>query len=901
MVLSNSIMREAKLRPQEADIKIRVNEQQNILVASTPYQSTASALSKIQKLTIGETTYAIASYGISPDNSCRGVIHSREKEATNEELLEAISAPGYEPLTCRRFGDSDTILITFIGKKVPFLIYVGGVETRCFLYKRTVAYCYVCHQTGHRADVCPYPPDVPTCKDCEALLTAEPHECKPKCSLCSGEHRTASKACPGRFLPPVNRRKEQTSIGRRRPRTPSGQRGDPSSRSSAARSRSRSYPRLTQDRRRRSSRSRSRSKTRGRTPSTQERIETQQSTQAIHKAGGQPLLIMGDFNAAHQLWGYAYSNKRGNALHALIANNDLTLLTNPASHTRMGNSVTNDTSPDLTITSHIPHADWEHLGEYLGSDHAILATTIYGAEYKVKVGKARLTDWTKLRDEREKRLKTTDHPPLTLQEWVSRLVQDVQTHTKNIETSTTTPCVDTRLLHLWEARRSLIKRWKKQKLNRKLKKRIARLTEDAAQYASELCKENWLSLCDGMCDTLSTYKTWKLLRYLIDPAKSKTTSQHTMDKVIHQHVGDTRHLLATLKTRYLPTHPTEPLPPYSGSPNPLLDEDIHLHEVTDALAKIRRNTAPGLDKVTNKALANLDNPSLLELTDHLNDIWQTGILPEDWKTAEVKLIPKPNKPPSTDNLRPISLTSCAGKLLEHIVLNRLQSYLEDHDKLPVTMFGFRSHLSTQDVLLQLKEEVMLPATRNSPTAILALDLKGAFDNVKHTAILSQLNTLDCGHRTYQYIKDFLSGRRAILKVGDLATDPVLLGSRGTPQGAVLSPLIFTIAVIGLPALLDSIPGVHHGIYADDITIWSGTGSFGEIEERLQTAATAVSDYAKSCGLECAPQKSELLLVSPRKKGSLDPPNVTICMEGHIIVPSPHIKILGPDALQRGWS
>ncbi|KAG0430413.1 hypothetical protein HPB47_022719 [Ixodes persulcatus] len=323
MVLSNSIMREAKLHPQEADIKIRVNEQQSILVASTPYQSTASALSKIQKLTIGETTYAIASYSISPDNSCRGVIHSREKEATNEELLEAISAPGYEPLTCRRLGDSDTILITFIGKKVPFLIYVGRVETKCFLYKRTVAYCYVCHQTGHRADVCPYPPDVPTCKDCEALLTAERHECKPKCSLCSGEHCTASKACPGRFLPPVNRRKERTSIGRRRSRTPSGQRGDPSSRSSTARSRSRSrsYPRLPQDRRRRSSRSWSRSKTRGRTPSTQERIETQQSTQAIHKAGSQPLLIIGDFNAAHRLWGYAYSNKHaaGIATHLSMA------------------------------------------------------------------------------------------------------------------------------------------------------------------------------------------------------------------------------------------------------------------------------------------------------------------------------------------------------------------------------------------------------------------------------------------------------------------------------------------------------------------------------------------------------------------------------------------------------
>lgn len=140
-----------------------------------------------------------------------------------------------------------------------------------------------------------------------------------------------------------------------------------------------------------------------------------------------------------------------------------------------------------------------------------------------------------------------------------------------------------------------------------------------------------------------------------------------------------------------------------------------------------------------------------------------------------------------------------GKLLEHIVLNRLQTYLEDHDKLPTTMFGFRPRLSTQDILLQLKEEVMLPATRNSPTAILALDLKGAFDNVKHAAILSQLNALDCGPRMYQYIRDFLTDRRAILKVGDLATDPILLGSRGTPQGAV--PFVVQYCAHRSPSLI----------------------------------------------------------------------------------------------------
>ncbi|KAH7973750.1 hypothetical protein HPB49_004828 [Dermacentor silvarum] len=147
----------------------------------------------------------------------------------------------------------------------------------------------------------------------------------------------------------------------------------------------------------------------------------------------------------------------------------------------------------------------------------------------------------------------------------------------------------------------------------------------------------------------------------------------------------------------------------------------------------------------------------------------------------------------------------------------------------------RTQRRRNDILLQLKEEVIVPATRHSPTAILALDLKGA---------------------TYSYIRDFLSDRKAILKVGDQATDPFLLGGRGTPQGAVLSPLLFNIALIGLPPLLDNIPGIRHGLYADDITIWSSTGSIGAMESHLQEAADVVSDYAKPCGLSCAPQNEK---------------------------------------------
>ncbi|KAH9361118.1 hypothetical protein HPB48_002980 [Haemaphysalis longicornis] len=117
-----------------------------------------------------------------------------------KEVQDAIVGPNSELLTCRRMGNIKTFLLTFKDKKVPF--------SRCYMYKRTAAYCDTCHQVGHRADVCPNPPKTPKCKTCGSPSTSNQHECHPKCLLCRSAHIMASKACPQRFLPPVNRRKQ---------------------------------------------------------------------------------------------------------------------------------------------------------------------------------------------------------------------------------------------------------------------------------------------------------------------------------------------------------------------------------------------------------------------------------------------------------------------------------------------------------------------------------------------------------------------------------------------------------------------------------------------------------------------------------------------------------------------
>lgn len=71
------------------------------------------------------------------------------------------------------------------------------------------------------------------------------------------------------------------------------------------------------------------------------------------------------------------------------------------------------------------------------------------------------------------------------------------------------------------------------------------------------------------------------------------------------------------------------------------------------------------------------------------------------------------------------------------------------------MFGFRPNLPTQDILLQLKEEVLDHVTPDSSKAILALELKEVFDHVAHHTILENLSNTNCKSRTHDYIEGLL--------------------------------------------------------------------------------------------------------------------------------------------------
>ena len=101
--------------------------------------------------------------------------------------------------------------------------------------------------------------------------------------------------------------------------------------------------------------------------------------------------------------------------------------------------------------------------------------------------------------------------------------------------------------------------------------------------------------------------------------------------------------------------------------------------------------SPGPDNLHNEILTHLGNEGKEVLLKLINKTWEKGILPKSWKLATIKpLLKKGKAPTELSSYRPISLTSCLGKLAERMVNTRLYWWLEANGILSNYQAGFRT-------------------------------------------------------------------------------------------------------------------------------------------------------------------------------------------------------------------
>ncbi|KAH7964743.1 hypothetical protein HPB49_001112 [Dermacentor silvarum] len=263
-------------------------------------------------------------------------------------------------------------------------------------------------------------------------------------------------------------------------------------------------------------------------------------SKALTVAGREPLVIVGDFNAPSPHWGYRKEERRGRKLAELISTMGLTIQTDPAHPTRIGNSVTRDTCPDLTLTNHqSPRTSDMQRGSIPRKPSAV-TTAFFSSQ----------SERTPLPVPTTKRNFRTG-PNSGYATWSQNLVTSLYQTEQTVQLSEATPAVDNHLRHLWEARHSLVRQWRRQKHNRQLKIRIAALTQEADEYAAQLADSNWVERCNTAAKQMSNRNTWRLFRALIDPSQTRTETQKHLQRAFHAYAGDADKLARALRDRYL--------------------------------------------------------------------------------------------------------------------------------------------------------------------------------------------------------------------------------------------------------------------------------------------------------------------------------------------------------------
>lgn len=168
----------------------------------------------------------------------------------------------------------------------------------------------------------------------------------------------------------------------------------------------------------------------------------------------------------------------------------------------------------------------------------------------------------------------------------------VKQATREIPEEAGLEAADSKLLHLWEARSSLQRRWRRQRLNRALRRRIARLGREIGGHANRLDRQQWESTCNSTEGQLGLGKTWNFLRCLLDPEGSKTTQRQNLNKITHTYAGTDDELIRDIRNRYRGSITREPQIAYTGRENPAMDEEITEAEVRAEILRLPTKSAP---------------------------------------------------------------------------------------------------------------------------------------------------------------------------------------------------------------------------------------------------------------------------------------------------------------------
>ena len=202
--------------------------------------------------------------------------------------------------------------------------------------------------------------------------------------------------------------------------------------------------------------------------------------------------------------------------------------------------------------------------------------------------------------------------------------------------------------------------------------------------------------------------------------------------------------------------------------------------VAKKIKAMKGNKSPGVDGIPPKLLMETVEQISIPLVRVFNLSLKEGVVPFEWKEANIIPLFKKGSRNKSENYRPVSLTSVICKLLERLIKDHMVDFLVKHKLLISSQHGFLKARSCLTNMLCFLEEITKWIDVGSPVDIIYLDFQKAFDKVPHQRLLLKLKAHGIGDSITDWIEQWLTDRRQRVVVdGEVSNWKSVLS--GVPQ------------------------------------------------------------------------------------------------------------------------
>ena len=120
---------------------------------------------------------------------------------------------------------------------------------------------------------------------------------------------------------------------------------------------------------------------------------------------------------------------------------------------------------------------------------------------------------------------------------------------------------------------------------------------------------------------------------------------------------------------------------------------------------------------------------------------ETSTLPQHFKEAHVRPLLKKTSLSKNKlkNYRPVSNLSFISKILEQVVVSRLQVHIKNNHLSNPLQPTYRKHHSTESALLKVHNDIIISMDQGEVTAKTLLHLSADFDTIDHAILTSRLS------------------------------------------------------------------------------------------------------------------------------------------------------------------